>query len=252
LRDLNLIFITESGKNRPKIVICIGSRGGSFRQLVKGEDDIRQDAIMSQVFTYVNNLMKRRNNTNEDPNCSKTVSRRTRHKFKMITYNILPLSPSSGILEWVEGTQPMTSFLNDQFGRVGSHSRYFPDEWSGDQCRFSLQKCTKSKIEKRKVFDEIYARYSPSFRFFFLERFGNCMESWHVAKMNFTRSVAVSSIVGHILGIGDRHLGNILIDQGTGEVVHIDFGFVFEQGKVSTSKFLLPCFLMLLTFWFFL
>jgi ataxia telangiectasia mutated family protein len=53
------------------------------------------------------------------------------------------------------------------------------------------------------------------------------------SKMNFTRSVAVSSIVGHILGIGDRHLGNILIDQGSGEVVHIDFGFVFEQGKAS-------------------
>lgn len=50
--------------------------------------------------------------------------------------------------------------------------------------------------------------------------------------MNFIRSVAVSSIIGHILGIGDRHLGNILIDQGSGEVVHIDFGFVFEQGKV--------------------
>jgi ataxia telangiectasia mutated family protein len=60
------------------------------------------------------------------------------------------------------------------------------------------------------------------------------METWHIAKMNFTRSVAVSSIVGHILGIGDRHLGNILIDQGSGGVVHIDFGFVFEQGKVST------------------
>ncbi|VEU34635.1 unnamed protein product [Pseudo-nitzschia multistriata] len=50
--------------------------------------------------------------------------------------------------------------------------------------------------------------------------------------MNFTRSVAVNSIVGHTLGIGDRHLGNILIDQATGEVVHIDFGFVFEQGKL--------------------
>ena len=53
--------------------------------------------------------------------------------------------------------------------------------------------------------------------------------------MNFTRSVAVSSIVGHILGIGDRHLGNILVDQGSGEVVHIDFGFVFEQGKVRAK-----------------
>ena len=37
-------------------------------------------------------------------------------------------------------------------------------------------------------------------------------------------SVAVTSIVGYILGIGDRHLLNILLDQTTAEVVHIDFG----------------------------
>jgi len=35
------------------------------------------------------------------------------------------------------------------------------------------------------------------------------------------------------LHAGDRHLGNILIDQKTGEMIHIDFGVVFEQGKVS-------------------
>lgn len=40
--------------------------------------------------------------------------------------------------------------------------------------------------------------------------------------MNF--SVAVTSIVGYILGIGDRHLCNILLDKITAEVIHIDFG----------------------------
>jgi ataxia telangiectasia mutated family protein len=50
--------------------------------------------------------------------------------------------------------------------------------------------------------------------------------------MKFTRSVAMNSIIGHILGIGDRHTKNILVHQKTGEVVHIDFGIVFEQGKV--------------------
>ena len=35
-----------------------------------------------------------------------------------------------------------------------------------------------------------------------------------------------------MLGIGDRHSNNILVHQKTGEVVHIDFGIVFEQGKV--------------------
>lgn len=49
----------------------------------------------------------------------------------------------------------------------------------------------------------------------------------------YTRSCAVNSIVGHILGIGDRHCNNILVHQKTGEIVHIDFGIVFEQGKVS-------------------
>lgn len=115
-------------------------------------------------------------------------------------------------------------------GRIASHSRYYPGEWSHNTCRLHLEKSPPE--ERRQSFDQICARHSPSFRFFFLERFGDCMESWHSAKMNFIRSVAVSSIVGHILGIGDRHLGNILIDQGSGEVVHIDFGFVFEQGKV--------------------
>ena len=51
--------------------------------------------------------------------------------------------------------------------------------------------------------------------------------------MLYTRSCAVNSVVGHLLGIGDRHTHNILIHQNTGEVVHIDFGIVFEQGKVS-------------------
>jgi serine-protein kinase ATM len=55
--------------------------------------------------------------------------------------------------------------------------------------------------------------------------------------MRYTRSVAVNSIVGHILGIGDRHGGNILIHKLTGEVVHIDFGIVFEQGRVSDKAY---------------
>lgn len=36
--------------------------------------------------------------------------------------------------------------------------------------------------------------------------------------------------VGYIVGLGDRHAMNILIDQATAEVVHIDLGVAFEQG----------------------
>jgi phosphatidylinositol kinase/protein kinase (PI-3 family) len=68
--------------------------------------------------------------------------------------------------------------------------------------------------------------------------------------MRYARSVAVNSIVGHVLGIGDRHGSNILIHERTGEVVHIDFGFVFEQGKVRNPGALYPriVFIVLLTY----
>lgn len=36
--------------------------------------------------------------------------------------------------------------------------------------------------------------------------------------------------VGYIVGLGDRHSMNILIDEDTTEVVHIDLGVAFEQG----------------------
>jgi len=40
----------------------------------------------------------------------------------------------------------------------------------------------------------------------------------------YTRSVAVSSIVGYIVGLGDRHVQNILVDCETAELIHIDLG----------------------------
>ena len=36
---------------------------------------------------------------------------------------------------------------------------------------------------------------------------------------------------GYIIGLGDRHSQNILLDTRSAEVVHIDLGIAFEQGR---------------------
>lgn len=41
--------------------------------------------------------------------------------------------------------------------------------------------------------------------------------------------MASNSIVGYIVGLGDRHSQNILIDQTSCELIHIDLGIAFEQ-----------------------
>lgn len=65
--------------------------------------------------------------------------------------------------------------------------------------------------------------------YFFLERFLHPSD-WFEKRLAYARSVAASSMVGYIVGLGDRHSMNILIDQATAEVVHIDLGVAFEQG----------------------
>ena len=53
-------------------------------------------------------------------------------------------------------------------------------------------------------------------------------EVWLVRRTTFTRSLAVTSMLGYVIGLGDRHPNNILMLRGTGKIVHIDFGDCFE------------------------
>lgn len=39
------------------------------------------------------------------------------------------------------------------------------------------------------------------------------------------------SIAGYIIGLGDRHLENMLLDCNSGEIIHIDYNICFELGK---------------------
>jgi len=46
--------------------------------------------------------------------------------------------------------------------------------------------------------------------------------------------------VGYILGLGDRHVQNILIDCRTAQLVHIDLGVAFEQGRILPTPETVP------------
>ncbi len=61
-------------------------------------------------------------------------------------------------------------------------------------------------------------------------------EVWLERRTNYTRSLAVMSMVGYILGLGDRHPSNLMMDRFTGKVIHIDFGDCFEVA-MNREKF---------------
>ncbi|VDP96484.1 unnamed protein product [Trichobilharzia regenti] len=50
------------------------------------------------------------------------------------------------------------------------------------------------------------------------------------ARECYARTCAVMSMVGYVLGLGDRHTENILFDSTGGDLVHVDFSCVFNNG----------------------
>lgn len=46
------------------------------------------------------------------------------------------------------------------------------------------------------------------------------------------------SMVGYILGLGDRHGENILFDSFTGESVHVDFNCLFNKVFIIQNIYL--------------
>ena len=92
---------------------------------------------------------------------------------------------------------------------------------------------------RTQAYAQVTSRFLPVFRYFFLEQFRD-PTAWAACRLAYTRSVAVTSMVGYVLGIGDRHTSNILLDTNTAEVVHIDFGIMFEQGRALAMPETVP------------
>ena len=78
-------YTMVGGVNAPKKIGCVGTDGVCRPQLVKGKDDLRQDAVMEQVFGLLNQLLS------QNPG---TVKR----KLTVKTYKVVPLSQRSGVL----------------------------------------------------------------------------------------------------------------------------------------------------------
>eukprot|EP00850_Spirogloea_muscicola_P022712 SM000308S11822 [mRNA] locus=s308:82698:105864:+ [translate_table: standard] len=187
-----------NGINAPKVVECLASDGHTYRQLAKsGNDDLRQDAVMEQLFELANALLRDHADTRK-------------RRLHIRTYKVVPFTPSAGILEWVDGTVTLGEYL---LGR--------------------------SEKNKRKAFHTVCDNFRPVMHHFFLERFLRPSD-WYEKRLAYTRSVAASSMIGYIVGLGDRHSMNLLVDEATAEIIHIDLGVAFEQGLMLKTPERVP------------
>lgn len=210
--------VIQNSMQWPKRIKVWGSDGLIYQLLLKGTDDVRKDARLIEFTSAVNQLLK-----------SDAVAA-ARH-LDITTYRVTPLSDNSGIIEWVDGAVPARSIMNSlsPIPRLGYDSPLLKKMIN---VRADLQ-------ERVKAFRGLEELVSPVLWEWFVETFPD-PESWLEARTRYSRSLAVMSMVGYILGLGDRHLENILLVTNSGAVLHVDFDCLFDKGKHLTIPEIVP------------
>ncbi|RLN68840.1 hypothetical protein BBJ28_00002723 [Nothophytophthora sp. Chile5] len=219
-------------KEKPKRIEVLGTDGQLYPFLCKREKtgDLRKDARMMEFNTMINKLLQ------------KDREGRKR-KLRLRTYAVVCLNEESGLMEWVRHTKAMRQLI----GQIHKTERGFiqpvrltheiKERYLNMQKKYASDLPMMAVYYRRKVLS--LPVFTPRFHQWFLNNFAD-PTAWFEARLAFSRSAAVWSMVGHIIGLGDRHGENILIDCTNGECVHVDFDCLFDKGLKLAKPEIVP------------
>jgi FKBP12-rapamycin complex-associated protein len=211
IQSFDPVATVISSKQRPRKLSLRGNDGNRYDFIIKGHEDIRQDERVMQLFGLVNTLLA------TDPECLK------RH-LNIQRYAAIPLSTQAGLLGWVPNSDTLHVLIREY-----RESRKI---LLNIEHRIMLQMAPDydnlTLMQKVEVFGYALDNTTGQDLYRVLWLKSKSSEAWLDRRTNYTRSLAVMSMVGYILGLGDRHPSNLMLDRVTGKIVHIDFGDCFE------------------------
>jgi serine/threonine-protein kinase mTOR len=208
-----------TSKQRPRRMTIVGTDGLEYRFLLKGHEDLRQDERVMQLFGLINVCLEN--------------DRWTRGRgLSIVRYSVLPLSNNSGVIGWVENCDTLNALVKQY--------REARDVKMSVEHKLLMSKAPGyeklSVMQKVDIFCQVRNETTGQDLAKMLWFKSKTSDVWVERRSNYTNSLAVMSMVGYILGLGDRHPSNLMLDRVGGRIVHIDFGDCFEVA-MQRSKY---------------
>ncbi|KAE9351580.1 hypothetical protein PR003_g4815 [Phytophthora rubi] len=228
-------------KTKPKSLELIGSDGKIYKYLLKAREDLRLDERIMQFLRVTNEFLGA-----DGAAASRDLSAES--------YNVIPLSRNAGLIQMVPDVVPLFQVYtsrNEQLANAGRAPQDLTASSSSAQQQPPLPTAQfYAKLKQhgianvspnhraqwpvpvlKQVYQELVAQRPRNvLQQEILLRSEDLRESW-VKNARLSKSVAVMSVLGYIVGLGDRHLDNILLCVNSGDIVHIDHNVCFDKGR---------------------
>uniref|UniRef100_H3CZY0 non-specific serine/threonine protein kinase n=1 Tax=Tetraodon nigroviridis TaxID=99883 RepID=H3CZY0_TETNG len=183
-----------TSKQRPRKLTIMGSNGHEFMFLLKGHEDLRQDERVMQLFGLVNTLL-----ANDPASLRKNLS--------IQRYAVIPLSTNSGLIGWVPHCDTLHALIRD----YREKKKILLNIEHRIMLRMAPDYDHLTLMEKVEVFEHAVNNTAGDDLAKLLWLKSPSSEVWFDRRTNYTRSLAVMSMVGYILGLGDRERRIIII-----------------------------------------
>ncbi|KAM5499633.1 serine/threonine-protein kinase M1 [Microsporum canis] len=204
---------------KPRKISLRGSDGKVYSLLCKPKDDLRKDQRLMEFNSMINRFLMRDLEANK-------------RRLYIKTYAVTPLNEECGLIEWVDNLRTLRELVIKLLKERGVNPNY-------SELRRNLDEACSDDSKLPIFTNKILARYPPVLHEWFVEMFPE-PATWFAARLKYTRSSAVMSMVGYSLGLGDRHGENILFEEGTGGILHVDFNCLFDKGLTFDKPELVP------------
>jgi serine/threonine-protein kinase ATR len=210
--------------------LCNDDDIGEIHFLLKQEakGDLRKDARVQDLNNVINRIMS----SMDKP--TNGILANTR-KLHLRTFCVTCLSEETGLLEWVPHTASLRSMIakthNPQADAIhGKRQGKRIIDISDPEMRNTFENTCQAAFfvsgdltKAAALFEKkCLAAYPPVLYWWYVLQYPD-PHAWYEARTRFALSTAAWSAVGHVIGLGDRHSENILLDKTSGECVHVDF-----------------------------
>ncbi|KFA47821.1 hypothetical protein S40293_06413 [Stachybotrys chartarum IBT 40293] len=204
---------------KPRRLTARGSDGKNYMLLIKPKDDLRTDQRLMEFNGMINRSLKK-------------DAESSRRQLYIRTYAVVPLNEECGIIEWVPGIKTIREILLSLY----SSRKIYPDYQT---LKKLMEEATTSESKIGIFTNDVLGRFPPMLQMWFIQQFPN-PSAWFAARLRYTRSCAVMSMVGTILGLGDRHGENVNLEEGNGGIFHVDFNCLFDKGLTFATPERVP------------